>query len=306
MSSRVNTVVGIGELLWDMLPTGAQLGGAPANFAYVARLLGHRAIPVSRVGNDALGDTAICALRERGLDVSHIQTDAEHATGTVLVSLDSAGQPNYSIVESVAWDCLAWTPALERLASEAGAVCFGTLAQRSDASRSTISKFLAHTRPQCLRVCDVNLRQHYYSLDLLRRLLNQTTVLKLSQDELSEVLRAAAIGPLEPVEAARRLQAQYNFELVCITRGANGSVLASAQGVATHPGIAASVVDTVGAGDAFAAAVTHQLLLGNSSLESIGEYANRWGAWVTSRQGAMPAFQANDIFQPPTFEVAGH
>ena len=164
MAHARHKVVGLGELLWDLLPTGKQLGGAPANFAYITSLLGDEGIPASRLGQDDLGNEAIRRLTQLGLSGGFIQTDATHPTGRVNVELDSAGQPRFEICESVAWDFLEWTPQWQKLATETDAVCFGSLAQRSAQSRSTIRSFLQATRRDAVRVFDVNLRQNFFTI----------------------------------------------------------------------------------------------------------------------------------------------
>src|SRR5688572_1158445 len=172
-------VVGIGEVLWDLLPTGRQLGGAPANFAYHAAALGARGVVVSRVGDDDLGREILRRLEDLRLETTYVTTDPRHATGTVEVRLDANGAADYVIHERVAWDFIPVTSPLLDLAARADAVCFGTLAQRSPDSRDAVRAFLAATRPgRCLRVFDINLRQAYFSAALLRELIPQANVLK--------------------------------------------------------------------------------------------------------------------------------
>ena len=159
MADRKRTSVGLGELLWDLLPSGKQLGGAPANFAYITNLLGDHGIPASRIGCDALGDEALQKLTQLGLSTSFVQRDSVHPTGTVNVKIDAAGQPCFEILHPVAWDYLEWTKEWRQLASEADAVCFGSLAQRSARSQSAIKSFLNATRREAIRIFDVNLRR---------------------------------------------------------------------------------------------------------------------------------------------------
>ena len=177
-----HTIVGLGELLWDLLPSGRQLGGAPANFAYFASLLGDRGVVASRVGNDDLGRQAASRLRQLGSSTEYLQCDPTHATGTVEVRVDSAGQPQFEIARPVAWDFLEWTAAWKKLAEEADAVCFGSLAQRSPASRKTILQFLRSTQPNTLRVFDVNLRAPFYCREVLEASLQLSDVIKLNHD----------------------------------------------------------------------------------------------------------------------------
>src|SRR5712691_8422422 len=162
MTAGKHIIVGLGELLWDMLPSGKQLGGAPANFAYITNLLGDKGVPASRVGDDFLGDEALQRLTQLGLSADFMQHDPIHPTGTVEVEIDNSGQPRFDILHPVAWDFLDWSPRWQQLATEADAVCFGSLAQRSAQSQLTIRSFLNATRPRAVPIFDVNLRQNFY------------------------------------------------------------------------------------------------------------------------------------------------
>jgi len=285
------TVVGAGELLWDLLPSGKQLGGAPANFAYHMSLLGDTACVASRLGRDALGAELRARLLALGLADSALQEDSTQPTGTVRVEVDAAGQPSYRIVAPVAWDYLALTQEWVALAGRADALCFGSLAQRAPVSRTTLLGLLAATRPACLRVFDVNLRQHYFSAEILEVALRFANVLKLNDGELPRVAALLGHGSGEEATLARRLLLAYGLRLVCVTRGANGCLLVTAEEECAAPGLAVTVVDTVGAGDAFTAAMTHHLLRG-SSLTVTAAAANRMGAWVASCAGGTPPADA--------------
>jgi fructokinase len=280
-------IVGLGELLWDLLPGGKQLGGAPANFAYHAAALGNRGVVASRVGADALGREARDRLRQSGLETAFVQEDPSHPTGTVLVELDPQGQPRYTIIENVAWDFLEWTPAWQELAAQAQAVCFGSLAQRAHQARATIRQFLLASRPEAVRIFDVNLRQSFYSAELLRQSLQLASIAKLNQDELPNVAQLLQLPGGDAVTAARGLIETFGLQLVCVTRGAYGSVLVTAAEVDEHPGFPVTVVDTVGAGDAFTAGLVHAYLR-QESLANIAALANRLGGWVATQAGAMP------------------
>jgi fructokinase len=287
-------VVGLGELLWDVFPDSKQLGGAPANFAYHSALLGARAVVASRVGDDALGAEARERLRDAGLDTRCVQTDPVHATGTVVVRVDDGGQPQFTCSENVAWDHLEFTPEWRELAAQADVVCFGTLAQRGAASRQTIRAFLDATRPESLRVFDANLRQHFYSADILGDSLRRSTILKLNEDEAPRLARTLGYvgrgtAPVNGVDVsfARALIGQFGLRLVCVTRGANGSVLVTREEVSEHPGFRVQVADTVGAGDAFTAALAHYFAAG-APLDKVNAAANWLGSWVASKRGAMP------------------
>src|SRR4051812_22280306 len=183
MSERF-TVIGLGEVLWDVFPEGAKFGGAPANFACHAATLGAEVCMVSRVGPDELGGNAVAALRGNGVNADHVAIDPDHPTGFVKVELDAAGKPRFEITEGVAWDHIAWSDDLGALAARADAVCFGTLCQRGETSRRTIRRFLEGTKPECLRIFDINLRQHYYDEKVVRDSLGLANVLKLNDEEL--------------------------------------------------------------------------------------------------------------------------
>jgi fructokinase len=286
MTDGKHTIVGLGELLWDLLPAGKQLGGAPANFAYITNLLGNKGVPASRVGNDSLGDAALQRLTQLGVSTEFVQRDALHPTGSVNVEIDR-GQPRFEILQSVAWDFLDWSQPWQQLATEADAVCFGSLAQRSAQSQSTIRSFLNATRPRAVRVFDVNLRQNFYSRQVLAESMRLATIVKLNHEELPKIMHLFEIASHGEMDSAQRLLSMHGLKLVCITRGDGGSLLISANECSEHTGIKVKVADTVGAGDAFTAAMVHGYLRG-SSLKQINESANRVGAWVASQPGAMP------------------
>ena len=283
----MRTVVGLGEVLWDLFPEGKQLGGAPANFAYITSLLGDRGIVASRIGNDVLGSELEQRLGTLGLESSYLQLDSAHPTGTVRVRVDQAGQPKFEITELVAWDFLEWTSAWESLAQQADAICFGSLAQRSPSSRETIHKFLGAARQGTARIFDVNLRQAFYSSKLLSESLKLADIVKLNAEELPRVVELLGIPHHGEQPSAQRLRLAYGVKLICITRGALGSLLISESERDEHPGFRVKVADTVGAGDAFTAALVHHFLRG-ASLEAMNDAANRMGAWVASQVGATP------------------
>jgi fructokinase len=285
-------VVGLGELLWDLFPSGKQLGGAPANFAYLTALLGDSGIVASRVGDDRLGQEALWHLKSCALDINRVQRDLSHPTGTVRVAVDSKGQPEYQITENVAWDFLEFSEDWISLARSAHAVCFGSLAQRNSVSRSTIRAFLSALPSFAIGIFDVNLRQSFFSPEVLRDSLRHAKVLKLNHQEFPRFLDLLQC-PLRDsqrcdVSAARWLCREFSLRLVCITRGASGSALVTAESHHEHPGFSVKVADTVGAGDAFTAALVHHALRG-SSLAMMNTAANRMGAWVASQEGATPA-----------------
>lgn len=289
------TIVGIGELLWDRLPEGEQLGGAPANFAYHASLLGNRVGVLSRVGSDRLGERALARLQKLQLPTDFIQLDETHATGTVAVEVDANGQPDFIINEEVAWDYLEFTPQWQTLAAGAEAVCFGTLAQRSPVSRQTIRRFLDATRRDALRIFDVNLRQPFYTREIILESFALARLAKINHHELAQLAAMFEIAGSSESELAGQLLNKFALELVCITRGNRGSLLVSRTEAVEHPGFTVDVVDTIGAGDAFTAALAFHYLSG-APLAVINRAANLMGATVTGHTGATPAI-ARDILE---------
>ncbi|MBN1808903.1 MAG: carbohydrate kinase [Planctomycetes bacterium] len=287
------TVVGIGELLWDMLPDGRQLGGAVTNFAYHCSRLGANACIASAVGMDDLGKAVFSRLGELGLSRSFVSIDTDHPTGTVDVSLASDGSPEFAIHEDVAWDHIPLSQELLDLAPSANAVCFGTLAQRSETSRSTITDFLSQTPDGCLWILDINLRKPFFDEDVVVSSIEAAHVLRLSSDELPAV--AEFIGAPADVDALfSELFDSFDVSLIALTRGADGSLLANADGACDHKGFQVDVVDTVGAGDAFTAVVAMGLLAGHD-IDTISEYANRLASFVCTCPGGTPDIP-DDLF----------
>jgi fructokinase len=282
-----NTIVGLGELLWDVFPNRKELGGAPANFAYMTSLLGDEGMVASRVGRDRLGNAAARRLAKLGLSRDCLQIDTQHPTGTVNVQVSEDGQPQFQIAESVAWDFFEWTPQWQALAGRADAVCFGSLAQRSPGSRETIRLFLKTLRPNALKVFDVNLRQHFFSAAILRESAGLADIMKVNHEELPKVAQLLGYKPSAKETPGSWLLRTCNLKLICVTEGMNGSFLVAADGIHKHPGFPAEVADTVGAGDAFTAALIHHYLRG-ASLEAMNTAANRMGSWVASQVGATP------------------
>jgi fructokinase len=281
-------VVGLGEVLWDVFPERTCLGGAPANFAYITTLLGDRGIVASRVGEDSRGVEALRAMGKVGLNLAHVQRDREHPTGTVDVKIDGKGIARYEIKHPVAWDFLEWTLDWQDLAAEADAVCFGSLAQRSEASRDTIRKFLHGMSASAVKVFDVNLRQSYYSPETIAESMKLADIVKLNDEELPRVMSLCGFPHKDEKSSAHRLLEAYELKLVCITRGERGSLLVREGDESEHKGFRVKVADTVGSGDAFTAGLVHEYLHG-VPLEQMNETANLMGAWVASEMGAMPA-----------------
>lgn len=281
-------MVGLGEVLWDQFPSGRQLGGAPANFAYMAHALGNLGVVASRVGSDELGEDALRQLARVGIDISCVQVDREHPTGTVSVAVDAEGQPEFTIANDVAWDFLEWTSSFAELAASADVICFGSLAQRSPFSRTTIRQFLDTAPNTALSIFDVNLRQSFHNAEILHESLGRTQVVKLNHEELPRVATLLGIAGTEENSQAVSLRQRYGLRLVCVTRGVNGSLLLGEHEAVEHAGLRVRVEDTVGAGDAFTACLADGLLRG-FSLSEISERANRFASWVASQHGGMPA-----------------
>ena len=293
-STNAFSLVGLGEVLWDMLPSGKQLGGAPANFAYHSQALGHRGVIASCVGEDDLGKEILNCLGKLDLDLRYIAVDRDHPTGTVTVKLDEAGQPDFTIHTGVAWDFIPCSPELLDLAAEADAVCFGSLCQRSDVSKATVHKFLESTRPDCLRVFDINIRQSYYSKEIVNSMLETSNVFKLNDDELPIVAQLLEIEGSE-TDVLASLTDRYDLRLIVLTKGSAGSRLYSRDRDSVHPGLPVTdVADTVGAGDAFTAATAVGVLKG-ADLDEINDHANRVAAYVCSQKGATPDLPAELI-----------
>jgi fructokinase len=280
------SIIGIGEILWDILPSGKHLGGAPANFAYHAHALGARSRVISRVGRDPLGGEILQRLQALGIPIVDIQVDPSAPTGTVTVELSPNGQPQFTIHEDVAWDCLALEKTAPEAVAEADAVCFGTLAQRREPARNTIQALLRVARPDAIRILDVNLRQQYFSKEIIEASLRLANVIKFNDSELPVLaellgLRGSTRGQME--QLARR----YRQRVVCLTRGAQGSLLYSDGQWAEDAGRAIHVKDTIGAGDAFAAALAMGILKGKP-LDAISLAANQAARHVCSCEGATP------------------
>ncbi len=279
--------VGLGEVLWDRLPSGRQLGGAPANFAYHAAALGAEGRVVSRVGADEPGRDLLARLRGLGLPVDAIAVDPAAPTGTVSVAMTDGGHPQYTIHEGVAWDRLVAGPAERAAVAAADAVCFGSLAQRTPGARAAIAALLDATPATALRIFDVNLRQHYHSAELIRASLGRANALKLNETELP-VLGAQLGLPAGERDALAALAAAHRLRAVIHTRGERGC-LALVDGIwVEHPGVRVAVADTVGAGDAFTAAFALGLLRGWAPAVIV-ERATAVAAFVCTQRGATPA-----------------
>lgn len=278
-------VVGLGEILWDMLPSGTFLGGAPANFAFHANQLGARGLVVSAVGTDDPGTGIVQELQQLGLSTEGLR-QVTAPTGTVTVATVD-GQPSYTIHTGVAWDQIPFDDGLQQLAQRADAVCFGSLAQRSPGSRRSLQAFLKGTRQDCCRVFDINLRQHYYDAATIEASLGLSIVLKLNHEELPIVAQLLGL-PADPDGTVRGLLARFGLRLVALTRGSGGSSLYTKWRTSHHPGYPVDqIADTVGAGDSFTAALVMGLLH-QDDLDAMHDRAARLASFVCTQRGATP------------------
>lgn len=284
-------VVGLGEALWDVLPDGKKIGGAPANFAFHVSQFGIPSCAVSAVGDDALGDELLQNFSQVGLNV--LMPKVEQPTGTVQVTLDDAGIPQYEITEQVAWDNIPFTPELAELAARTTAVCFGSLAQRNESSRRTIRRFIeAMPRTEdTLVVFDINLRQHFYSPELVRESIELCNILKINDEELEIVARMFGDEALSTEDFCRKLLKDYNLRMLILTCGTSGSYVFSDTETSFRPTPLVEVADTVGAGDSFTGAFIASLLNGRS-LQQAHETAVNTSAYVCTQHGAMPQLPA--------------
>lgn len=297
-------VVGVGEVLWDLLLTGPQLGGAPANFAYHAHALGAQSSVITRVGSDDCGSEIIRRFREMGLPETTVQMDEAHPTGTAKVELSGDGLARFTIQENVAWDHVALAPEAVAAASSADAICFGSLAQRSTSSRDAIQRLIAIAPANVLRVFDINLRQNFYTREVIEQSLQLANVLKLNDDELptlaamfnpdgstGETSRGAVSSPHTIERQIECLAQQFNLQVVALTRGPNGSLLYQQGRWSDCPSQPVKVVDTVGAGDSFTAALVLGLLH-KMDLDELNSVANDVARYVCSEAGATPPMPA--------------
>jgi fructokinase len=279
-------IVGLGEVLWDLLPAGRQPGGAPFNFAFHCHQLGHTSAIVSRVGADELGRDLRAAVRRLGLSDAYLQEDPEHPTGTVTVALDGRGQPTFTITEGVAYDYLAWDERLHELCARARAVCFGTLAQRHPAARATIRQAL-RAAAGAVVVYDINLRQHYHSREIIEDSLSASRWVKLNDDELQQLGDMLGLPGGTASASLAGLRARYGLELAALTRGERGCLVLADGTEIDLPGVPVEVADTVGAGDAFTAGLLAGVLEGKTVADAAA-FANRLAARVAASQGGTP------------------
>lgn len=280
-----NVIVGIGEILWDVFPTGKVLGGAPANFAYHVSQFGFEGYAVSAIGGDELGDEIVDVLSNNKL--KYLIETTPYATGTVQVTLSGNGIPQYEICENVAWDNIPFTEGMEELARKTKTVCFGSLAQRSSVSRQTINRFLDCVPKTALKIFDINLRQHFYTLELIEHALDRCNILKINDDEIIIVGELFGWQSKSELEICNQLLHNCNLEIVVLTKGTEGSYVVTKTETSFKPTPLVEVADTVGAGDSFTAGFVASLLKGKSISEA-HQIAVDVSAYVCTQHGAMP------------------
>ncbi|MBQ4392352.1 MAG: carbohydrate kinase [Prevotella sp.] len=280
-------VVGLGEVLWDVLPEGKKLGGAPANFAYHAgQFLGmDNTIAVSALGNDKLADETVDALKEHGLN--DLLPRVPYPTGTVQVQLDEQGIPTYDIKENVAWDNIPFDEDIAQIARNCRAVCFGSLAQRNVVSRETIQKFLDATPADCLKIFDINLRQQFYTQEILRESFQRCNILKINDEELVLIGRMFGYPGLDIENKCWLILGKYNLDMLVLTCGTNGSYVFTPGQMSFQETPKVKVADTVGAGDSFTGSFVGSILNGKSVPEA-HRIAVQVSAFVCTQNGAMP------------------
>ncbi|MFQ3648885.1 MAG: carbohydrate kinase [Gemmataceae bacterium] len=286
-------ILGVGEILWDLLPDGRVLGGAPFNFVFHCHQLGQRATIVSRVGDDAPGHDLRASLRALGLSDALIQTDPVHPTGSVSVTLQD-GQPHYSIHEEVAWDYLQSADSLDAALAGVHFVCFGTLVQRHPVSRATVQRLLRMASQQAIVLCDVNLRAPFYTREILESSLQLARWVKLNDDELVTLRQLFQLRGRGESGWIAALRQRFDVELVALTRGAAGCLIQTADDEISASGVKVEVVDTIGAGDAFTAALVCATLEGRD-LGEAATLANRYAATVATHRGGTPQIDPRQI-----------
>ena len=288
-------IVGMGEALWDCLPEGRKIGGAPANFAYHVAQFGFNSLAVSAIGNDELGDEIVETFEQNNLKYRLERVD--FPTGTVQVTLDEKGIPCYEIMENVAWDNIPYSPELDEVAKNCVAVCFGSLAQRNSVSKDTINRFL-DAMPETedvLKVFDINLRQHFYCKETIENSLNKCNILKINDEELVVVSEMFGYEKnLSQEEACRRILNEYNLRMLILTCGTEGSYVLTADETSFQPTPKVEVADTVGAGDSFTGSFIASILKGKTIVEA-HKRAVEVSAYVCTQNGAMPSMPAEFI-----------
>ena len=288
MKDRI--IVGLGEVLWDCLPEGRKIGGAPANFAFHASQFGYESWAVSAIGNDALADETVAALDANGLN--HALPRVDFPTGQVQVSLDEAGVATYDIREGSAWDNIPFTPELETLARRSRAICFGSLAQRSETSRRTIYRFLETAPADCMRIFDINLRQNFYNKEIICESLKRCNVLKINDEELVIIGRMFGYPGLDVENKCWLILGKYDLDMLILTCGINVSYVFSKGSMSYFETPNVEVADTVGAGDSFTGSFVASVLSGKPVAEA-HRIAVNVSAYVCTQAGAMAVVPEN-------------
>lgn len=278
-------IVGLGEALWDCLPDGSKLGGAPANFAYHASQFGNDAYAISAIGNDALGDQTLKEFDEKHL--KYVMPRVDYPTGTVQVELDEEGIPTYDIKQNVAWDNIPFTPEIENVAKHCGCVCFGSLAQRNKISRDTIHRFIDSTPKTCLKIFDINLRQNFYTKEIIQDSFKACDILKINDEELVTIGRLFGYPGLDIENKCYLILGKYNLKMLVLTCGTNGSYVFAPGVKSFQPTPKVEVDDTVGAGDSFTGSFASAILAG-MPIKEAHKLAVEVSAFVCTQPGAMP------------------
>lgn len=284
-------IVGMGEALWDCLPDGRKIGGAPANFAYHVKQFGFKSLAISAIGKDELGAEIVEKFNQRNLE--HFLETVDYPTGTVQVTLDQKGIPCYEICEDVAWDNIPYTDRLDEIAHNCQVVCFGSLAQRNPVSRETINRFIDSMplAEDTLKVFDINLRQHFYTEETIVNSLNKCNVLKINDEELVIVSRMFGYPELSQSDACRRILETYGLKMLILTCGTDGSYVFTSDETSFQPTPKVQVADTVGAGDSFTGSFIASILKGKTIPEA-HKRAVEVSAYVCTQNGAMPVLPA--------------
>lgn len=284
-------IIGMGEALWDVLPEGKKIGGAPANFAFHVSQFGFESRVISAIGQDALGQEILDVFDQK--KVKYILPQVAYPTGTVQVALDDKGIPNYEIKEGVAWDYIPFTAALEELAKNTRAICFGSLAQRHEVSRDTIHRFLdaIPDEDDRLKIFDINLRQHFYSKEVVSYSLQRCNVLKINDEELIIVSDLFGYNDTDMQRVSKRLLKEFNLKMVILTCGINGSYVFTPETESFQATPKVEVADTVGAGDSFTGTFCAAILKGKP-IEEAHRMAVTVSAFVCTQHGAMPELPA--------------
>lgn len=280
-----NTVVGLGEILWDVFPERKVLGGAPANFAYHVSQFGYNGYAVSAIGDDLLGKEILSSLQEKRLNYLIETTD--FPTGTVQVTLNQTGIPQYEICENIAWHNIPFTAKTDNLAKNTGTVSFGSLAQRNGVSRETIKRFLAAMPENSLKIFDINIRQHFYTKELIHESLQLCNMLKINDDEVIIVSELFGWKNMEEQDICKKILENYNLDIVILTKGTNGSFVFTPKETSYQPTPKVHVADTVGAGDSFTAAFVASYMHGDRITDA-HQLAMEVSAYVCTQHGAMP------------------